>query len=503
MSTFNFTGSFSFAGRDFLASFDEPFSRVVDEFEFTVGDANVIGSTFTFTAADASQLSQIGFAIFDVETGLQVTSGAEVIPSSGRVAFEVGNTLEAGKTYRFLLVPTGEDGNGAMGGFDLTESYNYSLTAEVDDTPGNGIFEAATQINERFVFRASGTGSANYIGNFRSTDQFLADLPDVIVAMAPSTAQIADQYLVSLNQAPANDAPVVFSFTGPVENAVVFDAVTGEIIDVEFEPVLDEINNPIMGQNTVTVDPSNFGDAIANGFLIKVVSTAPGTDPIGQISYDFAVTADGAGISINELDRVRVAVAPFEEDFGGPLTLNAETAQLLYVAYYGRPADPDGLEFWSNAIAEQEFEYTPNGGDVLTGASLDFYNTFTTQFGTSDEAGRLFDGVTNFNIVNTIYNFAFNRDADTAGRDFWVSQINLGNVSSSTAAIEIALGATGSDRSIIRNKIESADLVTAGLGADPDLVPNYTEISGRNFLAPFGASVATPAQVNVFLAGLA
>jgi len=65
------------------------------------------------------------------------------------------------------------------------------------------------------------------------------------------------------------------------------------------------------------------------------------------------------------------------------------------------------------------------------------------------------------------------------------------------------LGATGTDRVTLNNKIASADLVTTGLGSNSSFLDNYTTEAGRGFLEPIGGSVASQAQVNVFLAGLA
>lgn len=39
----------------------------------------------------------------------------------------------------------------------------------------------------------------------------------------------------------------------------------------------------------------------------------------------------------------------------GQATLS--TVQSLYLAYYGRPADPEGLNFWANIVEA-------NGGDI-------------------------------------------------------------------------------------------------------------------------------------------
>ena len=82
--------------------------------------------------------------------------------------------------------------------------------------------------------------------------------------------------------------------------------------------------------------------------------------------------------------------------------------QKLYVAYYGRPADPFGLEAWATMIDK-------NGGAV----SVDIVN----QFGSSAEANSLFGGKTTAQKVNAIYLQCFGREAETDGLRAWVQAI--------------------------------------------------------------------------------
>ena len=124
--------------------------------------------------------------------------------------------------------------------------------------------------------------------------------------------------------------------------------------------------------------------------------------------------------------------------------------QKLYVAYYGRPADPFGLEAWATMIDK-------NGGAV----SVDIVN----QFGSSAEANSLFGGKTTAQKVNAIYLQCFGREAETDGLRAWVQAIDSGRVTQAGAMLEILNGASGSDATAVANKLSIASAFTSALVA--------------------------------------
>ena len=188
------------------------------------------------------------------------------------------------------------------------------------------------------------------------------------------------------------------------------------------------------------------------------------------------------------------------------LELTGGTAQIAYVAYYGRPADSEGLAFWNNALTENEVSYSPRNGDTLTGAEQDVYNQLVNQFGTSEEADRLF-GVfeTNRERINEVYQLAFDRNGDEEGLHFWTQQLDLGNVTLATFALEVALGAQNEDIITLNNKIISADLFSERLDTEAETNAysgSSGEVFGRNWLDGFGDTISTPEQVDEALADL-
>lgn len=136
----------------------------------------------------------------------------------------------------------------------------------------------------------------------------------------------------------------------------------------------------------------------------------------------------------------------------------------LYVAYYGRPADPDGMAFWSSQFASA-------GVSNDLPAIVQAYATNATvklivdAFGNSAESTALYPG-DNTAFVHAIYRNLFNRRAEAEGLAFWASAIDNNVVTRPLAALAIAVGAQGSDLSIIDNKVAVAANYTASLNTD-------------------------------------
>ena len=117
--------------------------------------------------------------------------------------------------------------------------------------------------------------------------------------------------------------------------------------------------------------------------------------------------------------------------------------QQMYVAYYGRPGDPAGVDYWASVL------------DVAksTGGSLD-----VNQFGESQE---FLDGIggpdnTTADQVTILFQQMFNRDPDPEGLAFWVNAIDIGTITLAQSALAIAEGAQNEDATILANKVAGA-----------------------------------------------
>ena len=141
--------------------------------------------------------------------------------------------------------------------------------------------------------------------------------------------------------------------------------------------------------------------------------------------------------------------------------------QGIYVALFGRPADPTGLAYFNSV--------TKNGADLSAIGNL---------AGTAEYQSR-FTGFTNEQIVNSIYQSLFGRSGETAGVQFWVQQLQQGKFTINNIAIAILDGAQGSDLQVVNAKIAAADLFTSHLDL-PTEIAAYVGTSaaqiGRDYI---------------------
>ena len=127
----------------------------------------------------------------------------------------------------------------------------------------------------------------------------------------------------------------------------------------------------------------------------------------------------------------------------------------LYVAYFDRAPDPEGLQFWITQL--------DNGRP---------FNTIAQDFANSSEAREIYPFLATPDIVlnsseafiTSIYANLFGRAPDQDGLDFWTLAINSGAVAPGDMVEAIMLGAQDTlvngqliqDKTIVANKIECA-----------------------------------------------
>lgn len=160
------------------------------------------------------------------------------------------------------------------------------------------------------------------------------------------------------------------------------------------------------------------------------------------------------------------------------------TIQGIYVALFGRPADPGGLAYWNGV--------TNNGSDL---------SKLIGQLTASQEYLDRFKGKTNAEIVTTIYQSLFGRAPDATGLDFFTKGLANGTLKLETLAINILDGAQGSDKSIIDNKTAAADLFTKSLDTQAEIDAykgNGAADLGRAFLTKVtDDKTSIPSQTDV------
>lgn len=152
--------------------------------------------------------------------------------------------------------------------------------------------------------------------------------------------------------------------------------------------------------------------------------------------------------------------------------------QGVYVALFGRPADPTGLNYFNGV--------TNNGADLTKIGDL----------AATQEYQDRFNGKTNVEIITSIYNSLFNRNPEQAGLDFFVNALATGTLNINNIAIAILDGAQGTDKTLVDKKIAAADLFTAALDQPNEIAAyqgNAAGAQGVTYLEAVTATSATPA----------
>jgi len=127
---------------------------------------------------------------------------------------------------------------------------------------------------------------------------------------------------------------------------------------------------------------------------------------------------------------------------------NATSTQLqeLYIAYFGRAADPTGLDYWTEAGITQ----------AAFAANMYAQNEFKSVYGSKTVEAQ----------VNQIYKNLFDREADVTGLTYWTQQINLGTLKVAEIATHLIWAAqnndgSSADKTALTNRTSAAIAYTA------------------------------------------
>ena len=107
----------------------------------------------------------------------------------------------------------------------------------------------------------------------------------------------------------------------------------------------------------------------------------------------------------------------------------ATELQQLYIAYFGRAADPTGLDYWTDkGVTTKAFA-----------ASMYAQNEFKSVNGSLSTEAQ----------VNQIYQNLFDRSADAAGLVYWSAQITSGALELASIANDLIWAANNNSGSVM------------------------------------------------------
>ncbi|HEY1043690.1 MAG TPA: FKBP-type peptidyl-prolyl cis-trans isomerase, partial [Telluria sp.] len=138
-----------------------------------------------------------------------------------------------------------------------------------------------------------------------------------------------------------------------------------------------------------------------------------------------------------------------------------QAVQHIYLAYFGRPADPAGLDFFAGRLAATgaPVPLAELNNAISTNADI---RAIVEVFSTSQESQDLYGG-DNGAFIDAVYQSLFSRAPDAAGKEYWVNNLNAKVMTRAAAALNIMVSAQGTDVDIIAKKAAVATAFTNGL----------------------------------------
>lgn len=155
------------------------------------------------------------------------------------------------------------------------------------------------------------------------------------------------------------------------------------------------------------------------------------------------------------------------------------TVNSFYLAFYGRPADPAGLKFWSQHLAASNGEL----------------GAITQAFATSEEAQVRFGDESVNERISEIYQQLFNRTIDADGLAYWTGVVEQGNASLADVSMAILKGARDSDATLSAMRQKAADDFTAQVEASGSQYSGYASIEAARILVRAVTANATEADL--------
>jgi hypothetical protein len=163
----------------------------------------------------------------------------------------------------------------------------------------------------------------------------------------------------------------------------------------------------------------------------------------------------------------------------------ASVVQQLYIAYFGRPADPTGLVNFETRLLQ--LGAPTDVGDLANAYKTNpAIATLIDSFGLSTESQNLYGDTSTAQFVSSIFSNVLGRQPATAGSTFWVSAIDSGTTSKGNAALSIMAGAFANTTNPTQAQLD-VELINNRVG----VAANFTsEVSALNAVSSYAGSAA-------------
>ncbi|NGZ88628.1 DUF4214 domain-containing protein [Duganella aceris] len=219
-----------------------------------------------------------------------------------------------------------------------------------------------------------------------------------------------------------------------------------------------------------------------------------------------AVLLAACGGSNTESAAPKIATQAMRSGAPSPTSVYYELVESLYLGFFGRPADAQGLIFWSAAFNSKQLPATLTG--LIEGYSNNTdIKAIVDAFADSAESKGLYVA-NNTSFINAVYLNVFNRNAEAAGNEFWSGFLARGELTRAQAVLWILNGGQNDDALITSKKIQAATALTLSLVTDAQkdtYSGDRMNEAARALLATITATTdlaAFYADINAFVASL-
>ncbi|MBC7453572.1 MAG: DUF4214 domain-containing protein [Massilia sp.] len=155
-----------------------------------------------------------------------------------------------------------------------------------------------------------------------------------------------------------------------------------------------------------------------------------------------------------------------------------DQVQEMYIAFFGRAADHNGLEYWSK---------------LFGGAPSDnVQNMIASAFGQAHEYQALFAGKNEAQVVATVYENLFGRAGESAGIEYWSALLQKGAIAVHNVVKAISEGARGSDLYAFDAKVKVAVAITNAMDTQQE-IQSYVGLERGKIVHDYIATVKDPA----------
>lgn len=134
-------------------------------------------------------------------------------------------------------------------------------------------------------------------------------------------------------------------------------------------------------------------------------------------------------------------------------TDNTTAVQKMYIEYFGRPADPVGLNFWVSALNKD--------ANIMT--------EIQKGFSASDEYHSNYGNMSNRDVVLAVYENVFGREGEATGVDFWTNALNNNTITVDNVVTKIVEGAQGNDLTVFNGRVAVATVFTQHLDTQAEI----------------------------------